>query len=63
MCTYLYAAFSLKSGMEEGLSAVEADATARWRRAILRVAIEEMGHLTAVWNITSALGAARVSDG
>src|SRR5688572_5042703 len=56
MCTYLYAAFSLKSGTQEGLSAIEADATARWRRAILRVAIEEMGHLTAVWNITAALG-------
>jgi len=57
MCTYLYAAFSLKSGAAEGLSATEADATARWRQAILRVAIEEMGHLTAVWNITAALGA------
>jgi len=56
MCTYLYAAFSLRSGTVEGLSEVEADATARWRRAILRVAVEEMGHLTAVWNITSALG-------
>ncbi len=56
MCTYLYAAFSLKSGVEEGLSPLEADATARWRRAILKVAIEEMGHLAAVWNITSALG-------
>jgi CDGSH-type Zn-finger protein/uncharacterized Fe-S cluster protein YjdI len=56
MCTYLYAAFSLKQGVEEGLSPVEADATARWRRAILQVAIEEMGHLTAVWNITAALG-------
>jgi CDGSH-type Zn-finger protein/uncharacterized Fe-S cluster protein YjdI len=56
MCTYLYAAFSLKSGTGEGLSEAEADATARWRRAILKVAVEEMGHLTAVWNITSALG-------
>jgi CDGSH-type Zn-finger protein/uncharacterized Fe-S cluster protein YjdI len=56
MCTYLYAAFSLRSGTGEGLSEVEADATARWRRAILKVAIEEMGHLTAVWNITAALG-------
>jgi len=56
MCTYLYAAFSLKSGTAEGLSTQEADATARWRQAILRVAIEEMGHLTAVWNITAALG-------
>jgi CDGSH-type Zn-finger protein/uncharacterized Fe-S cluster protein YjdI len=56
MCTYLYAAFSLKSGTEEGLSGIEAAATSRWRRAILQVAIEEMGHLTAVWNITAALG-------
>ena len=32
MCTYLYAAFSLRSGTEEGLSAAEAEATARWRR-------------------------------
>src|SRR5436190_5601326 len=56
MCTYLYAAFSLRSGVAEGLSDTEAEATARWRRAILGVAIEEMGHLTAVWNITSALG-------
>jgi len=56
MCTYLYAAFSLRLGTEEGLTAEEADATARWRRDILKVAIEEMGHLTAVWNITAALG-------
>src|SRR5215216_5188925 len=56
MCTYLYAAFSLKSGVAEGLTPVEAEATARWRRTILQVAIEEMGHLTAVWNITAALG-------
>ena len=56
MCTYLYAAFSLRDGTEDGLSAAEADATARWRRAILKVAVEEMGHLTAVWNITAALG-------
>jgi CDGSH-type Zn-finger protein/uncharacterized Fe-S cluster protein YjdI len=58
MCTYLYAAFSLKDGEVEGLSKAEAVAVARWRRVIMRVAIEEMGHLTAVWNITAALGAA-----
>lgn len=56
MCTYLYAAFSLKDGESEGLSAEEAEAVARWRRAILDVAIDEMSHLVAVWNITSALG-------
>ncbi|HEY4104569.1 MAG TPA: ferritin-like domain-containing protein [Polyangiaceae bacterium] len=58
MCTYLYAAFSLKDGEADGLSAKEAEAVARWRRVILRVAVEEMSHLTAVWNITSALGGA-----
>jgi CDGSH-type Zn-finger protein/uncharacterized Fe-S cluster protein YjdI len=57
MCTYLYAAFSLKSGTAEGLSEKEAAAVARWRRAILDVAKDEMGHLTAVWNIAAALGA------
>lgn len=56
MCTYLYAAFSLKDGEAEGLSAEEAAAVKRWRRAILDVAIDEMGHLAAVWNITSAVG-------
>ena len=56
MCTYLYAAFSLRNGEEEGLSKDEAAATARWRRTIIDVAIEEMGHLAAVWNITAALG-------
>ncbi|MES3106882.1 ferritin-like domain-containing protein [Sphingomonas aurantiaca] len=56
MCTYLYAAFSLKDGSEEGLSEREADAVRRWRRAIIDVAIDEMGHLVAVWNITASLG-------
>lgn len=55
MCTYLYAAFSLKDESEVDTPA-EADAVKRWRRAILDVAIEEMGHLAAVWNITSAVG-------
>jgi len=56
MCTYLYAAFSLKAGADEGLSAHEAGVVARWRRENLSVAIDEMSHLAAVWNITSALG-------
>ena len=56
MCTYLYAAFSLKRRDDAGLSTEEAEAVERWRATILGVAVEEMGHLTAVWNITSALG-------
>jgi len=78
MCTYLYAAFSLKTGADQkssnadlssedlsstgltsaGLSSQQLDATQRWRRSILDIAIEEMGHLVAVWNIMSALGGA-----
>jgi Ferritin-like len=57
MCTYLYAAASLKDGEAEGLTAFEAEAVKRWRRVLIDVAIQEMGHLAAVWNITSALGA------
>lgn len=58
MCTYLYAAFSLKSSVEEGLTADQLSAVNRWRRSIVQVAVEEMGHLTSVWNITVALGGA-----
>ncbi len=55
MCTYLYAAFSLKSD-QEGLQANELEAVARWRREVIAVAVDEMSHLVAVWNITSAMG-------
>ena len=58
MCTYLYAAFSLKRGKGEGLSAAEATAVERWRASMMQVAVGEMGHLAAVWNITTAIGGA-----
>lgn len=63
MCTYLYAAFSMKDGEAEGLGPEEAAAVKRWRRAIIDVAIDEMGHLVSVWNITSASAVARASAG
>ena len=58
LCSYLYAAFSVKSGVEEGLSEHEAEAVARWRRVILNVAVEEMGHLAIVNNLLVAVGGA-----
>jgi CDGSH-type Zn-finger protein/uncharacterized Fe-S cluster protein YjdI len=58
MCTYLYAAFSLKSSAEDGLAPHQLEAVKRWRQTILEIATEEMGHLVAVWNIMSALGSA-----
>ncbi len=56
MCSYLYAAFSLKRGVKDGLSDLEAEAVGRWRRAIMDVAVEEMGHLLIVANLTVAVG-------
>lgn len=58
MCTYLYATFSLKTSIEEGVTAQQLEAITRWKRSMLQVAIEEMGHLMSVWNITAALGGA-----
>jgi hypothetical protein len=56
MCSYLYAAFSLKRDAEEGLSEAEGEAVERWRKSIMNVAIEEMGHLLMVANLTVAAG-------
>jgi hypothetical protein len=58
MCSYLYAAFSLKSRAGDGLTAEQAEAAARWRRTIIGIAIEEMGHLLMVANLTVAVGGA-----
>ncbi len=56
MCSYLYAAFSLKRAGDNGLSDERGDAVERWRKAIMAVAIEEMGHLLMVANLTVAVG-------
>ncbi len=56
MCSYLYAAFSLKDGANSELSEREAEAVERWRQTIMSVAIEEMGHLMIVSNLTAAIG-------
>ena len=53
MCTYLYAAFSLKDGGARGSARTGGGGGARaGGRCCSSVAIEEMGHLAAVWNIT-----------
>jgi hypothetical protein len=52
----IYAAFSLKRSEDDGLSTTEATAVARWRGAIVDVAVEEMGHLLMVANLTIAIG-------
>src|SRR5260370_34425842 len=58
MCQYLYASFSLKTGPDEGLTAGQADAVARWHTVLTGIAVEEMLHLALVANVMSAIGAA-----
>ena len=55
LCSYLYAAFSLRRE-GEGLDAAEAATVGRWRKTIVGVAVEEMGHLATVNNLMVALG-------
>ncbi len=62
LCSYLYAAFSLKRGAGAGANAAERDAAARWRGAIMGVAVEEMGHLAMVNNLLVAIGGAAHFD-
>lgn len=54
LCSYLYAMFSLKG--DEDLESRERSAVARWRKSILGVAVEEMGHLLQVNNLLVAIG-------
>src|SRR5262245_44335102 len=58
MCQYLFAAFSLKQGTEEGLTAEQAQAVARWHEPLLGIAVEQMLHQALVANLMTAIGAA-----
>lgn len=58
MCCYLFSAYSLKRGEEDGLSRADAEMVARWRGAIVDVAIDEMLHLALVTNLLTAIGSA-----
>src|ERR1700738_3962054 len=50
MCQYLYAAFSLKQGVDEGLTPPQLEAVDRWRGVVSHVATQEMLHLALVQN-------------
>ena len=58
MCQYLFAAFSLKQRVDEGLSEPELATVLRWRSQISHVAVQEMLHLALVHNLLTAIGAA-----
>ena len=56
MCQYLFAAFSLKRDVSEGVSEAQLAAIQRWERQISLVATQEMLHLTLVNNLLSSIG-------
>ena len=56
MCCYLYAAFSTKTDTSEGITEEQVEALAGWRKVIIDIAVEEMGHLALVANLTTAIG-------
>jgi hypothetical protein len=57
MCEYLFAAFSLKDSVDEGVSEAQLAAIQRWRSTVLGVASQEMLHLALTANMLTALGA------
>ncbi|MBI2768001.1 MAG: ferritin-like protein [Burkholderiales bacterium] len=57
LCSYLYAAFSLKQRENEGVTAAELAAIGRWRADIMGLCMEEMIHLAQVCNLMVAVGA------
>lgn len=58
MLQYLFAAFSLKEKVEEGLTPETLDAVQHWRRVLLEIGAQEMLHLALVQNLLTAVGAA-----
>ena len=56
MCQYLFAAFSLKRDVGEGVTAPQLEAITRWERQVSLVATQEMLHLTLVNNLLSSIG-------
>src|SRR4029079_10706254 len=57
MCSYLFAAWSLKRGESDGLTAEQTVSVERWKKVITSVAIEEMAHLTMANNLLVSIGA------
>lgn len=56
MCSYLYAAWSLKQSVAEGLTEAQLGAVNGWRDSIMSVAMEEMLHLALANNLLMSLG-------
>jgi hypothetical protein len=58
MLQYLFAAFSLKQKVSEGITAEQLEAIQGWRKTLLSIGEQEMLHLALVQNLLTAVGAA-----
>ena len=58
MLQYLFAAFSLKQDVSEGVTADQLVAIKRWRKTLLEISAQEMLHLALVQNLLTSVGAA-----
>jgi Ferritin-like len=58
MCEYLFAQFSLKRSVDEGLSVEQLATVAAWERVLIDVIKQEMLHLALTTNLLTAIGAA-----
>src|SRR3712207_2316244 len=56
MIQYLFPALSMEKRLDEGLSAPQQRSARSWQATILRVAVEEMGHLGTVCNLLASIG-------
>ena len=58
LCEYLYAQFSLKRSVEEGVSPEELTLIQAWEQVLVDITKQEMLHLALATNILTAIGAA-----
>lgn len=56
MCSYLFASFSIKRDVKEGVTEDQLGILRRWRGTILQIAIQEMVHLSLACNLLTAVG-------
>jgi Ferritin-like len=57
-CSYLFAAFGLKTRPEDGLTAEQHATVLRWKRTLNHIALQEMAHLALANNLLAAVGGA-----
>ncbi len=58
MCSYLFALFSMKDGVSDGLTEQQLDAVRRWQQDLRGICAQEMVHLSLACNMLTAVGAA-----